>query len=188
MSARRPHVGTGPAGSSVRGVILVALAVLLGALLLRSAFDDDDSGAEGIAAGDEPVTTTVDPSTETSVDGATDTAGGAPTSAPPAVVEARPPNEVRVLVLNGTPVQGAARRFADRYAAANYVTVNPGNLPGAQATSLWFVPGYEADARAAAEVVGISADRVAPLPEPAPVPDLQGAHLVVHVGPELAQS
>ncbi len=177
--ARRPPA---PAASP-RGILLVVAAIALGAFHLRSAFDTPDDVAADPGA-EAPATTVEGGEAPDGTD------GGAPgdTTVPEATVPARAPNEVRVLVLNGTTTQGVARRFTDRMAAANYVTVNPGNIPGAQGSSVWFVPGYESDANQVAATLGLGPDRVDPLPEPSPVPDatLQGAHVVLVVGPDLA--
>src|SRR2546421_10609776 len=107
--SRRPSTapGTSPA---MRGALLIAVAVLLGAGLLANGFRNDS-------------TITTSGHTSTTVKGAT-TVPGATAST---VVQAHDPAQVKVLVLNGSGKQGVAKAAKDQLTAANYTVLEPGN-------------------------------------------------------------
>ena len=146
-------------GAAVRGLLLVAVAVAVGVLLLRSSDDGTSAvaaGAEGGAAAPgvtQPLTpdTTAVPSPDTSaaVDDATttETTAVAPTdtleqvttdtvddtveTAPPVTgFEPRPAAEVTVQVANSTSTKGAAGAVTDELKTLSYITATPTNLLG----------------------------------------------------------
>lgn len=158
-----------------RGAALLAVAVLLGILLL-SATDD---GPSGVTAGapsegpvDNPTTSTTDFSSTTST------------------VAARAPAEVRVLTLNGTDVRGAAGRANDVVKNGGFNVLAPadaaGEAKGATTSAVYFTPTYEQEAAAVARALGIPSTSVQAVPAPPPAPDLKGANVVVLVGSDLA--
>jgi hypothetical protein len=152
----------------MRGALLIAAAVLLGAGLLANGFSDDHS----ILSNSGPTPTTKKSSTTT------------PTSAP--VVQAHDPAQVKVLVLNGSGKAGIAKAGADVLKAANYTTLEPSNAKGGTiATSIvYFVAGYDADAATITAKLGLQANAAQPLPTPPPaeVADPKDAHIVVLIG------
>ena len=152
----------------MRGALLIAAAVLLGAGLLANGFSDDHS----ILSKSGPTPTTKKSSTTT------------PTSAP--VVQAHDPAQVKVLVLNGSGKAGIAKSGADVLKAANYTTLEPSNAKGGTiATSIvYFVAGYDADAETITAKLGLQANAAQPLPTPPPaeVADPKDAHIVVLIG------
>jgi hypothetical protein len=171
---RRPAqpAAAGPAqGSVIRGVVLVVVAVAIGLLLLR----DDDSAATQAALGTQgsgQADTTVpeeDPETTTT------------TTAP-----LRPPSEVKVLVANGSGVNGAAGGATDALEALGYVTGAPANAERVPSTVIYFTEGYQPEAEALAEATGAPAEGVTPMPAVAPVDDLQLANILMVIGPDLA--
>ncbi|MEY2402635.1 MAG: LytR cell envelope-related transcriptional attenuator [Acidimicrobiaceae bacterium] len=151
----------------MRGALLIAAAVILGAGLLANGFRDDHT-----ASGSSPSPTT----TKTTVAGATTTP----------VVQAHDPAQVKVLVLNGSGKSGVAKAAKDQLAAANYTVLEPGNAAGGTITAsiVYFVPGYDADAGTIAAKLGLPASAAQPLPNPLPptVADAQGANIVVIIG------
>lgn len=156
-------------GAVARGAALVAVAVLIGVLLL----------ARGLDSG-ELVTTGDDGGEESQPPGSTPGGTGSTTTstAAPAV---RQPSEVRVLVANGSGVAGAAGRRTETLATAGYATLEPANAAPVPATQVLHVEGYEAEAAAVATALGASPGAVQPLPDPPPVDPLD-ANVVVVLG------
>ena len=152
----------------MRGALLIAAAVLLGAGLLANGFSDDHS-----ILSDSGPTPSTSKSTTTVPTGST-------------VVQPHDPAQVKVLVLNGSGKSGVAKDGADVLKAANYTTLEPSNAKGATvATSIvYFVPGYDADAAAVTAKLGLPASAAQPLPTPPPaeVGDPKDAHIIVVVG------
>jgi hypothetical protein len=151
----------------MRGALLVAAAVLLGAGLLANGFRDANVTS---VSGSSPQTT------RTTAPGGTGTT----------VVQAHDPAQVKVLILNGSGKSGVAKTAKDQLAAANYTVLEPGNAKGGTITAsiVYFVPGYDADAQTVAAKLGLPAGAVQPLPNPLPasVADAQGANVVVIIG------
>ncbi|MDP8992669.1 MAG: LytR C-terminal domain-containing protein [Actinomycetota bacterium] len=156
-----------------RGALLLAVAVVLGVVLLNAA--DDTPGRVSAGHREER----------------TDTAEEAPppTTAepPPTTAAPRPPREVKVLSANGTKVNGAAGRVRDTLRARGYNVLAPVEAKPANASAVHFTPGYERDAQAVAEVLKLAPTAVQPLPDPPPLADVRGANVVVVVGPDLAR-
>ena len=169
--------GTGEQ-QTVLGAALIVLAVLIGVVLLAKGFTDEG----GPVAADDP---TVTESTVPSVD-----RDAAPTVDPgettTTTAAGRDPASVSVLVANGSGVSGVAGQTAEVLEGAGYTIVDTANASPVSATQVLYVGDTEADAVAVAAVLGLAADVVAPVPDPAPVPDTAGADVLVIVGPDLA--
>ena len=183
------EVGPDPEPSSgsadrFRGVLVIAVAVVLGALLLGWAIDDDETSL-GSAEQDQvasPTTVAADAGTTTTVPGPTTVPPpDSTTTTAPAV---RPPAQVRVLVLNGSGKSGAAGRGAAFFTKAGYATADPGNAPKPGASAVYYAEGYQAEAEAIATTLKVDSARLLqPLdPDAPPVPDLQDAKVVVVAG------
>ncbi|MDP1820043.1 MAG: LytR C-terminal domain-containing protein [Acidimicrobiales bacterium] len=177
MARRR---STEPTANPARGAVLVGLAVVIGLFLLRNGLDTtttvaspgDTSSDSGDAGTDEGDTT--DEGTEDTV----------------ATTPVRPPSQVPLIVLNGSGVGGAAKRFSTAFSAAGYQLTNPdganatANVP---ATQVLFVPGFEQEALAVATAIGVPATSVAPLGVTEPG-SIANAQVVVVVGPDLGNT
>lgn len=173
---RQPTENPPAQGSPVKGVILVVVAVLIGFALLQ---DQDASTAEvAVGADDDPAETVDDEpaADDEAVESTTTTAA------------TRPPSEVKVLVANGSEVNGAAGAQSDALAALGYDTANPANAELVPATVVYYTPGYEAEAEDLAAAIDAGPEAVNPLPTPAPVADMQLSNLLLVVGPELAMA
>ncbi|MGK2930151.1 MAG: LytR C-terminal domain-containing protein [Acidimicrobiales bacterium] len=168
---RQPPQAPPAQGSPAKGVILVVVAVLIGFGLLQ----DQDSSTAQVAVGADD-----DPATVDEGDGA-EVVESTTTTAP-----ARPPSEVKVLVANGSEVNGAAGAQADALEALGYVTANPANAELVPATVVYFTPGYQAEAEELAAAINADPAAVTALPTPAPVADMQLSNVLVVVGPDLA--
>lgn len=165
--------GRSAGGTAVRGAVLLAIAVVLGIVLLQSA-DDNDAF--------EPVTAGRDGGSGNETATATTRAPDATTTTLPV----RAAGEVKVLTANGTGVRGLAGQYKDRLRAAGYNALAPTDASKKPHTTstVFFTAGYEGDARAVAELLEIAT--VAPLPTPPPVASLQAANIVVVVGNDKA--
>ena len=161
--------------SAVRGAILVALAALLGFLILRGAADNQQV----------PITAATDLSAPT----ATATPDAAPAALPtPTVVDlsaARPNSQVRVLVANGSGIDGQAGRLTDTLRNQSF-NVLPPKTGAARTTSvIYYRPGFDVEAEVVRTVLNTQTP-VAPIPVPDPIVgdgiDLVTADVLVLVG------
>jgi LytR cell envelope-related transcriptional attenuator len=174
MSARHAagdgSFGRSASGAAARGAFLLAIAVILGVLLLH-AFD------RGSGAFNASLRTT--PSPQPSV-----------TFLPSATTSTQPlraPAAVKVLPANGTATKGAGTKTGDRLKTAGYnVLAATNTTKPATTSSVQFAAGFEREARVVAQLLGLADSAVQPIPTPPPVPDLLGANLLVIVGPDLA--
>ena len=155
--------GLGPsnAAAAPRALLLIAVAVILGLILLWKGLDTtpgitvspeatDDGSAESVGmvdegqadllVADEPVATTIPAQTTTT----TTTAAPAPT---------RPPNQVRVLVANGSGVARGASTVTGVLSPAGYTTLAPANATPTDTSGIYYRSGYSGDARAVMELV-----------------------------------
>jgi LytR cell envelope-related transcriptional attenuator len=93
------------------------------------------------------------------------TTSTAPTSS--TTKPARPPQQVRVLVLNGSGVQGAAARMASKLRALGYAVQGVGNVPRQAQTVVACHAGFVAESAQLANAVGPSTS-IVPFPNPPP--------------------
>jgi hypothetical protein len=163
-----------------RAVALVAVAVVVGVILLRH--NKTPSGATTVAA--RPTTTTVH-NTHPSTTAATQ---------PGATTPLRAPATVKVLVANGTVASGGgsthlAGTVSTKLKGLGYNTLAAVNATqGVTASIVMFQPGYDKEAAALAQALGLPATAVQPLPTTPPVSSLFAANILVVAGPDLAQS
>ena len=155
--------GLGPSNTAAapRALLLIAVAVILGLVLLWKGLDTtpgitvspeatDDGSAESVGmveegpadlpVADEPVVTTIPAPTTTT----TTTFAPAPT---------RPPNQVRVLVANGSGVPRGASTVTGVLSPAGYTTLPPANATPTDTSGIYYRSGYSGDARAVMELV-----------------------------------
>jgi hypothetical protein len=180
MARRR----TEPTANPARGAALVVAAVVVGLLLLREGLDTS-----------EAITATGDGGSETSdgasSDGSDGSDGGTDGDTTTTTVALRPPAEVPTIVLNDSGIAGAAGTYSDVLAAAGYQLTNPDGAneqdPStiSDTTVIYFAPGFEPEAVAAAAAIG--APDLAPVAMPATPPGpIAGASVVVVLGTDLA--
>jgi hypothetical protein len=166
--------GRSAGGAMARGVALIIAAVLLGVVLLNAT---DTPSFEGVAADRTTVPSGDDGPTTTAGDGSSTT-----------IAAEHDPASVTVLVANGAGINGLASKIRAKLNAANYVTAEPGNTKApADESSVYFSPGYEADANAVAALL-TPAPKVAPLPNPVPVADMKNANVLVVAAADLADA
>lgn len=164
----------------MKGALLIALAVVIGFVLLRTA----PRNATNITAGSSGGTT---PTTSRSP-GTTGRPGATSTTTP----VAHQPSQVSVLIANGAGVVGLAGRIRGQLNSAGFNTSKPAtNAPSQVATTaIYFQPGYEADALAVANTLSLAASNVFSMPSPTPIPasELAGVNVLVIAGSDLAGS
>lgn len=173
--------GRSTSGAAVRGAGLLAIAVILGIVLLQ-AFDKGDpyritaSNANGVIP-------------KTAVTGRP---GGSPllTVPPSTTTPLRPPSAVKVLVANSSGIPGAAKRVSDSLAPRGYNVLAPtnGTTTDEASTKVEFAAGFDAEARVLSASLGLADSAAIPLATPAPVADTRGADIVVVVGRDLANA
>jgi hypothetical protein len=164
--------------ANLRGGILIAVAVVLGVVLLGKGFD---SGFLPSASGD--------PSDEVATGGddeeESDDGDGSGTSEPETTPSTNQPAAVRVQVLNSTGPSGSAGEASSLLSELGY-NVLAGDNAGdrnATATAVYAATGFEADAAAIAAALGIGA-AAQPMPAPPPPPAPADASVVIVLGPD----
>ena len=167
--------------SATRGAVLVAIAALLAFLVLRGAADNGQTPVISAGAGPEPTATPAEPvvQPEDTVD------VGSPETVEVDTESARPNNEVRVLVANGTDVSGQASRLTSSLRNQGFVTAEPRNADAQAASTIFYRPGFAAEAAVVRRVLG-GTTPIAPMPEPDPVLgdniDLAAVNVLVLIG------
>ncbi len=172
----------GPGGNAgARGALLLAVAVILGIVLLQQ-FDAPDIPSGQVSATSIP-DGTEDPSTTrrvglTTVPQVTTTAG-----------QTRPKAEVKVLVANGAGVRGLGASTTNALKEKGYTnTATPTDATtSVERTVIQFVEGYEAEARELAGVLSLPATVATRLASP-PVAaaDIADAKLLVILGTDVS--
>jgi len=162
--------GRSAGGAALRGAGLLAIAVILGVVLLRNGGGDPYSRALRTVASPTPEIT-VCPPTATTI-----------------TVPVRNPSDVKVLPANGTAISGAGLATFNRLKAAAYNVLAASNTTNPSTTSnVFFNPGFEREARVVAQLLGLPDSAVQPMPTPPPVGDTRGADVIVVIGPDLAK-
>lgn len=173
--SERPRGSRGPGpGPGPRGLALLAVAVVLGVALLQTL--DSPPTAPGAASAS---TTTNEPFVDSLPSETT----------LPIAAAARPPAEVRVLVVNAAGTNGLAKTKSEVIKAGGYTMLTPTTAEGGiklVATAVQYAGDYMEDAKGVAQLLGLSPDVVRGLNEP-PVASaaLATANVVVILGADL---
>lgn len=171
--------GGGPVGNAgARGAILLAVAVILGIVLLQKFDTGIDTGGQVTAGTTAPRQTT---STTRRV-GLTTVPAVTTTTA-----KARPKSEVKVLVANGAGVKGLGAATTNALKNLGYTTLTPTDATGnVDKTSVQYAEGYDADARDVAQALALPATAAVKLSSP-PVAaaDIGDAKVIVILGTDV---
>jgi hypothetical protein len=144
--------------TATRGAVLIGLAVVIGIVLLQVV--DKGGGGGGVSP---PVSNGSDRST-TSTTGE----GG------------RSPDQVRVLVLNGSGLANAAGTKANELRGDGYAIAGTGNAPQQTGSTVACVAGFEKEADTLAKAAGVGFT-IASFPEPPPT-GAENADCIVTLG------
>ncbi len=195
--------GRSAGNAAARGGALVAVAVVIGFLLLWQGgvggsgdpvIVADGSGSDGTIGGD-----TADEDTTGDTDAATDDGTGEDAVAPDDTVDTtpeetipptpvtRPPGDVKVAVANGVGEAGLAGARASVLSTAGYVTVAANAAAETSQSQVYYVEGYGEEAQAIAVELGGDAAVLRPAPSDpgALVTDataVEGFHVFVILG------
>jgi hypothetical protein len=168
-----------PTAAPTRGIIVLVVAVALGAVLLSQTERVIGSPEEGSAAPDTSSTTTTAEVTDLTASSVDPTAGG---QAP------KPPAEVSVIVLNGSGQTGVATSNANAAAAAGFSSLEAQNALPTETTTVYYAPGFEADAAAVKLALRLTEAPVQPAPAEPVVPEAAEADVVVLLGTDYEAS
>lgn len=151
MTAPEPR--SGGLDGNARGLVVLAVALVVGFLLLLNA-GGGGSSDEAATVGKPVITGNL----------AEDTTTTAVTTTTSATASTRSPSEVTVLVLNGSGQTGAAGNTSDTIGASGYTMADPGNAPAnADTTTVYYATDYQPEATDVALLLGKSTDSVKPL-------------------------
>lgn len=153
-----------------RAVVIIAVAIVLGVLLLQ--------------VGSRPVTNPQGTSAAAS-------SGSTTTTRPPASTTTTIARaSVHVLVANGTPVPEGATDYTDELQSQGWATLPPADTssPVSGASTVYYAAGKQADAGALASALGLKSTAVQPLSSSVPVANVSGADVVLVLGPDLANN
>ncbi|MDQ1376479.1 MAG: hypothetical protein QOE15_652 [Acidimicrobiaceae bacterium] len=167
-----------------RAAILIAVAVLIGVLLLHRT--PGSGGVVPVQVEGTSTTSPLDQITTTVKPGGNGTATTRPT-ATTNTSTVRAPQDIKALVANGTATPGLAGKVSNVVHAKGYNTLASTNSTQKPAASIiYFQPSYSADAAALAGKLNLPASAVLAMPQPPPVANLNGANILIVVGPDLA--
>lgn len=168
-----------------RTLIVVAIALLLGALILKRAWGNDTP----------KVTTNPDGSvTETTTKGSGNAATSVATTIPIVTTTTVPLNLAtnKVLVANGAGIDGIAGRVTAEIQKKGYVPQLPATNANAAVplTAIYYnpTPGADRVARFVAADLGLPATVVAAMPATKPVKDLATANVLVVLGQDFKEA
>jgi hypothetical protein len=156
----------------ILGIVLVGAAVFFVLFLIA----DDEGSASTTTADTGATSTSAGQSTITS-EGSTSSTSTSTTSTS-TTVPVRPPEEVRVVVLNSIDLSGAAGRMTEQLDDAGYQTLPADDYePEQNPSRLWYREGFSAEANELLEF--LPAARVEALPDDSLAP---GADVVMILG------
>jgi hypothetical protein len=169
-AAVRPGHLQAVATRGARGAIVIALAVIVGVVLLQ-VVDKGNTGPVGDQSAKVAATTT------TTAKSGTSTSVTTATTAPQA---ARPPSQIVVQVLNGSGKSGVAGALTQQFKSKGYQTVDAKDTIKRTGTVVYYRPGFDREAAAIATL--IAGSQIAPMPTPPPSGASPNANIVVVIG------
>ena len=192
MTATRRGEGFGRSASdaALRGALLVAVAVIIGALLIWRGHHDNNTTV-GTSTGTGSTTTRASGVTTTKAGGVTTRAGA--TTVPVATTpigSTRQASTVKVLAANGSGLDGYASQVHQKLVTGGYASLGAENAkPGQTTTFIYYRDGYQDDARAMAVFLGADGNSVQAIPasladrlEQAVLNKAQSANIVIILG------
>lgn len=166
-------------GAMVRGALLLAIAVVLGVVLLNTFDDGKDPFAQDLVSAGQTTTST------------TEADAPVPTTTTVATPTVRPPAEVKILALNGTAIRGLGARLRDELTLSGFNLLAPDDSTDANkpipTTLVYSTPGYESEAADVATRLNLPANAVQTGAPPAnPQAIALGPNVIVVAGADYA--
>lgn len=160
------------------GIVIIALAVLIGVVLVFRGLSDTPTELGGTTINDGVVTPTT-----------ADRDAPPPTDIDATVVPVPAPADIVVVVANGSGIAGLAGQTSERLAELGFQTLEPTNVDeGAINSSVFFVEGSEPAAVEVASALNLPASAVTPMPTPVPVASLGEAVVLVVLGADFTSA
>lgn len=200
MSMQSPLSGKGitPSNASAapRAFLLIFVAVVIGFVVLWKGLDDDlqTTGLDVANSPEQVMQNTQQepadlppldvPQISTTTVAVIETT--TTTSLPP--LPTKPPSTVKVLVLNGSGVGGAAGAVTNLLKPHGYTTLSPANGNVGEKSWVYYKPEFSPDAKGITDILGIMPDLLASFPPNGlSVPDgsvdrVDTAHVIVFLG------
>ena len=200
MSMQSPLSGKGitPSNASAapRAFLLIFVAVVIGFVVLWKGLDDDlqTTGSDVSNLSEQVMQNTQQepadlppldvPQISTTTVAVIETT--TTTSLPP--LPTKPPSTVKVLVLNGSGVGGAAGAVTNLLKPHGYTTLSPANGNKDEKSWVYYKPEFSPDAKGITDILGIMPDLLASFPPNGlSVPDgsvdrVDTAHVIVFLG------
>lgn len=180
-SARPPAGEDGPA--STLALALIVATVIIGLVVFFKGIAHDGS-VETAGGNANATTTTTSPNDKNAAPTTTTPAQAGTITAPPST---KAPADVNVYVVNAAdPAKTLAGPMANELTSLGYTVTGRVDGPVSPESNVWYIPGYEGDAKAIATAIGFGTSTVAPLPDPAPVTVPPGTAIVVSIGTDKA--
>jgi hypothetical protein len=172
-----------------RAAVLIGAALLVGVILLHRS-PSASGGGTPVSIGDLTTQATSRAATPTTHAGATGTTARS-SATTTTTMPLRPPQEIKVLVANGTATPGLASKVASTIHGKGYDTLSPTNASTRPpSTVIYFEPSYGNEAAALAGKLNLPASAVQAMPTPPPVPNLDAnnTNILVVAGPDQANA
>lgn len=147
------------------------MAVVIGVVLLLKGYERDDT-TQGL---DADVTTTLPFATRPT--------GTVPVGSATSV-SLKPPSQVTVIVAKAGAPQGVATAGSEKLKSAGYKSAPKDATITVPASTVYFMPGFQAEAVEVARVFKIPESSVQAMPSPPPEPALTPRDVLVLLGPE----
>ena len=189
-----------------RGLVVIAVAVIVGVLVMNGISSGSDTSTGGTAATTTTTTTSGDTTTTaatgdteattttaaTGDSGATTTTGavvGGTTDSSVPPPGCRPHADVKVQAANGARVGGVAASVTQTLLAEGFQTGTATNLEGTEQlaeTKIYYQEGWLCEAQEVAAILGITdPQRLLDMPTDPPVDQYEGANVLVAIGLDL---
>ena len=175
MSMQSPLSGKGIAPSNAsaapRAFLLIFVAVVIGVVVLWKGLDDDlQTASSDISDSSAQVTNIVDeepadlPPLEIPEISTTTVAVVETTTTSPPPLPTKPPSTVKVLVLNGSGVGGAAGAVTNLLKPHGYTTLSPANGNKDEKSWVYYKPEFSPDAKGVTDILDIMPDLLTSFP------------------------
>ncbi len=176
MSMQSPLSGKGIAPSNAsaapRAFLLIFVAVVIGVVVLWKGLDDDlQTASSDISDSSDQVTNIVDeepadlPPLEIPEISTTTVAVVETTTTSPPPLPTKPPSTVKVLVLNGSGVGGAAGAVTNLLKPHGYTTLSPANGNKDEKSWVYYKPEFSPDAKGVTDILDIMPDLLTSFPD-----------------------